>query len=101
MTLNDYDELGIPLMAQKWVTSITPQVNTETETDTVTFYLKSDGSTVNASGWSNPISFSPFSQYQIDTRVVGRFISLRYEIPDNTFAKFSGFDINVSKLSER
>lgn len=45
--------------------------------------------------WGRPTTFDPVTQYQIDTRVNGRFLAFRIECPAGADFDCSGFDLDV------
>lgn len=52
--------------------------------------------------WKTTKSFNIESDYKVDTRVSGRYLSLRVESADiNGYWTLSGFDIDVEEVSER
>ena len=101
MTLHDFDSLGISITSAKLVKSFAPQVITENENQYVTYYIKAEPLNTSVTNWTDPFTYNPYFSHIIDTRISGRYISLRYEIPEQTVAKFSGFDIDVMKISGR
>lgn len=101
MMLYDFDEQGIALSDRKWIKTIIPQVFTEINEQSVSFQIKGDLLVTDTSNWPAPIMFNPHKDYKIDTRIEGRYISLRYNIPAQVSARLNGFDIDVTRISGR
>lgn len=97
MVLYDFDDLGIPITDSKLIRSLSPQIITENSTKPVGFQIKSDKLVTDSTPWPEVRMFNPHEQFRLDYRVSGRYISLRYSIPQNTDARFNGFDLMIEK----
>lgn len=97
----DFDALGLPLSSTKLLRQIVPQVTTNDDTQSVYFTFAADMSNVTESAWKPPVRFNPYEQYKLDCRLIGRYLSLRYEIPAGAAATLSGFDLDIVKIAGR
>lgn len=97
----DLDESGEELRAYKVIKAIYPQINAKSPGQTVN--VKFAG--VNTSGanvsWSVSSSFNPMTDYKIDTREGGRYLSWRVETNDYNDFELSGFDASVVSTGRR
>lgn len=99
--LVDFDSTGLPLEALKLFDSIVPQVTTTDSEQYVNFYIVGDMSPRSATDWPDPMPFYPETMYKLNTRVTGRYLSFRFEIPTGTAAELSGFDLSLTKIAGR
>ena len=81
------------------ITRIIPQINGVGQ---VTFHVGSSNSPMGPVTWKTEKVFNVETDYKVDTRVSGRYLALRVESANTDgYWQLSGFDIDVSEVSER
>lgn len=99
--MKDMDELGVPLYGRKMIRSIVPQFKTSNDTAQIRIQFGQAGSPNAPIAWLNLISLPVYFGVKYDTRINGRYLSMRFEIPAGTDVSFGGFDADVILLSKR
>lgn len=97
----DLDEIGANLYGRKIVTRVVPQYRVWNTDDEMTFQL---GQSKYPSGditWGQEKTFTGYSQDKYDTRINGRYLSIRLGIPAGNYAEFSGYDVDIQTISGR
>jgi len=95
----DLDEQGVPLSGYKNIRNIYPQATITT--GSLTFNFGANDTPTNTFSTSLSKSFTPTTDYKIDTRLAGRY--LNYEIRETNGKDFSvsGFDMDVLTTGRR
>lgn len=97
----DLDELQIPLYGRKLIRRIVPQFHTSNDEAVVNLQFgQSDGVNTPIS-WQSPYPFSPWNDRKYDTRINGRYISMKFTFPVGTDVNFGGFDADLVQISGR
>lgn len=95
----DLDEIRQPLDGYKVVTRMLPQVSTENTDNTELFFEfgASDIPNQNPS-YTASATFDISTDYKIDSRAAGRYLSYKMTVADGDFKdfSFSGFDLDVT-----
>ncbi len=94
----DFDEQGLPSESIKYLTNIYPQIS-----GVGRVYIKV-GSSVTPNSridWSEPQIFTVDEDYKVDFTLTGRYLSVRFEILDDSDIEISGYDMDVSVRSKR
>jgi hypothetical protein len=98
----DMDEIKERLSGYKVVNAIYPQMQTQnTELTTVTFEFGASDIPQNTPTFSETRTYDISSDYKIDSRVSGRYLSYRLIFSDNKDVEFSGFDLDVTATGRR
>lgn len=97
----DVDEAGVTLSDRVLVSKIMPQIQTSTANAIVNFSVGQSTNAMSAISWSASKPFNATVDYKINYRVNGRYIALRMDIPNDVYAEWSGYDIELSKIAGR
>ena len=95
----DLDEIREPLDGYKVVTRMLPQVATENSTDTnLTIEFGASDIPNNTPTYSTTATFDISSDYKVDSRASGRYLSYKFSKASSDYADFelSGFDLDVT-----
>lgn len=97
----DLDETGQNLRAYKSLTNLYPQM-VSASGSTISFSVGAADLPNNAPNYSTVTFFHPSSQYQVNTRAAGRYLSYKVSTvdPESHFA-FTGFDADFLMTSKR
>lgn len=101
MRLCDFDALGLPVISTKLVKEVIPQVLVSDPEEFVNFCIEGDMFNRSTGVWDTPTRFYPYQQHKLNCRTTGRYISIRYEVPNGTSASLSGFDLNITQIAGR
>jgi hypothetical protein len=96
----DLDELS-PLSGYKVITKIFPQVDTTNADKQFTFTFGSSDLLGNNPVYQGSINFDGSTDYKIDTRASGRYLSYKMTVADNKDFSFLGFDLDVLTTGRR
>lgn len=99
--MKDLDELGLPLFGRKMIRTIVPQFKTGDDAATVRIQFGQAGSPNAPISWLSLVTLPVWFGVKYDTRINGRYLSMRYEIPAGSDVGFGGFDADVVLLSRR
>jgi hypothetical protein len=97
----DLDDAGIPLSGYKVVSRLYPQVSTPNSDGTFSFTFGA-ADTPNASpNYSTSVTFNALTDYKVDTRMSGRYLS--YKMTSSTLKDFafSGMDAELVVTGRR
>ena len=95
----DLDEIREPLDGYKVVTRMLPQVATRNTRDTtLTVEFGASDLPNNTPTYSTTTTFDIASDYKVDSRAAGRYLSYKFSKGTNDYADFelSGFDLDVT-----
>jgi hypothetical protein len=95
----DLDEIREPLDGYKVVTRMLPQVATRNSTDTMlTVEFGASDLPNNTPTYSTTTTFDITSDYKVDSRAAGRYLSYKFSKGIDDYADFelSGFDLDVT-----
>lgn len=101
MHINDFDEVGFPLLSTKLIRTLTPQVEIPDSLGEVYFYLEGTKGTKGTNPSNAHLAFSPYEQDKLNSRVNGRYITFRFEIPKGIDVSLSGFDLDIVQVAGR
>ena len=96
----DLDEMS-PLSGYKVITKIFPQVDTSNPDKQFVFTFGSSDLLGNATAYQGSITFDGATDYKIDTRASGRYLSYKMAVSDNKDFSFLGFDLDVLTTGRR
>ena len=96
----DLDELS-PLAGYKVINKIHPQVDTTDANKQFTFVFGAADLIGDATKYGAPIVFDGTTDYKIDTREAGRYLSYKMTVDDNKDFNFLGFDLDVITTGRR
>jgi len=95
----DLDEIREPLDGYKVVTRMLPQVATTNPTDTtLTIEFGASDIPSGTPTYSTSATYDIATDYKVDSRASGRYLSYKFSKPDDDYADFeiSGFDLDVT-----
>jgi hypothetical protein len=97
----DLDEQGIPLTGYKVITKVTPQVSTPNSDGNFNFTFGAATIPTGTPNYDSAIVFDALSDYKLDTRISGRYLS--YKLTSDTLKDFafSGMDVEVMVTGRR
>ena len=98
---NDMDELGLDIYGRKMLRSMVPQVSVSEVDQFIKIRLGVSPSAMNSITWDKPTEFNPWEDSKRDSRVNGRYLSVRFDIPKGVFAEITGYDLDIVKLAGR
>jgi hypothetical protein len=96
----DLDEMS-PLSGYKVITKIFPQVDTSSPNKQFVFTFGSADLLGNTTTYQSSTTFDGTTDYKIDTRASGRYLSYKMAVSDNKDFSFLGFDLDVSTTGRR
>jgi hypothetical protein len=97
------DMEGAPRRAYKQVNALMPSANIQSSDTPLTVYFGTHaesgglGSTI----WDAGQSFDPRTQYKLDTRVAGRYISLKFVMLSADYFTLSAYDLDLTITGRR
>jgi hypothetical protein len=98
----DLDEAGIPLTGYKVISKIVPQVTTINTADkTFAFTFGSAILSGDVPSYSTSQTLDISSDYKLNTRQGGRYLSYKMSLSDTKDFSLSGFDLDVSITGRR
>ena len=96
----DLDEMS-PLSGYKVITKIFPQVDTSNSNKQFVFTFGSSDLLGNTTTYQGSTTFDGATDYKIDTRASGRYLSYKMTVSDNKDFSFLGFDLDVLTTGRR
>lgn len=97
----DLDELGAQIYGNKQINGIYPQCFVTNPQDTISFDIGATPNVNFAITYSDTLTLSPWSDEKADTRVNGKYLALRFNIPQGVHANLSGYDLDVEQIAGR
>jgi hypothetical protein len=97
----DLDEVQAGLRGYKTIRSIVPQAEFEVTDGTFFWQLGATDLPGGPIVYSTNYTYSPDTEYKIDTKVAGRYLAYRISTSDIENFRISGFDADVLLLSKR
>lgn len=97
----DLDEIGSNIYGRKLVTRVVPQYRIWQDDDRMTFQI---GQSKHPSGevtWGVEKLFTGYAQDKYDTRINGRYLSIRITIPAGSYSEMSGYDVDIQQIAGR
>lgn len=95
----DLDETGEEVRAYKMIKAIYPQA--QVDDDDMMFEFGSADYPNADVVWESPSTFDPRSNYKVDTKQAGRYLSWRVSYAGSTNFKLHGFDLDVVATGRR
>ena len=96
----DLDNMGAKLTMFKTVNSVVPQMNMP-GSNPVQFQFGANDLHGKSPSWDDPITYDPDLDYQIDTRVSGRYLAFRVSVSTPNDFTISGFDADIKSNGNR
>jgi hypothetical protein len=100
----DLDEMKQSIDGYKVITRLLPQLST-LNSDNTTFNFQFGASDIPNQNptYGNTVSFDTATDYKIDSRAAGRYLSYKVSLDDNDYKdfSFSGFDIDVTTTGSK
>ena len=99
----DLDELGFDLEGRKSVQSIFPQMSLVFARDGSVLGIRFGFNEYPASGvqYAQSQAFVAYTDYKVDLRTHGRYLSVALDVDDRSDFNLSGYDLKVRKVSRR
>ena len=97
----DLDETKVPLSGYKVVNAIYPQATTTNSNKSITFTFGASDIPNSDPTYGNSTVFNTGTDYKIDSRSAGRYLSYKILVSDNKDFEVSGFDIDISATGAR
>lgn len=97
----DLDELQVQLSGHKVVRGMYPQVSTVAADKVMEWTFGGAQVPNQAPNYQDPISFDIDTDYKVDTRVSGRYLSYKIATPQEKDFSLSGFDLDVVVTGRR
>lgn len=97
----DLDEAGLPLSGYKVISRLYPQLNTTNADKQVTFTFGATDLISQAPSYGADITFNMETDYKIDTRNAGRYVSYKMTYTDEKDFQLTGFDMDVTVTGRR
>lgn len=97
----DLDEQGIALSGYKVINTFYPQMNTPNSNGNFEFTFGAADIPTATPNYDDPITFDCSSEYKVDTRIAGRYLSYRLSSSSLKDFSFSGMDVNVIVTGRR
>ena len=98
----DLDETGSAARQYVVITRLYPQADTINASNTkMTFEFGASDIPRNVPTYSTPVTFDIATDYKIDSRAAGRYLSYRMTLTDNKDFDLSGWDIEVTPTGSR
>lgn len=97
----DVDDLGADIYGRKLIRRIVPQFRVISPGESVRIKVGSSRFISDDIEWGPEKTIFPFTDSKYDTRVNGRYLSLRVTIPSNVDADLGGYDIDLLRISGR
>jgi len=92
------ESLGMALDARKFIASLYPLVQANSSSGFSVAFGRSENPDSVVS-FETPIPFDPKTQYKVDTRTNGRFLSTGFNFPAGGGYYLSGYDVDIRRLS--
>ena len=97
----DMDEQGIPLSGHKVVNRLLPQISTTGEDGAFKFRFGAAMTPNQTPSYGPDVSFNALTDYKVDTRMAGRYLSYRLSTDSLKDFAFSGMDVDVVVTGRR
>lgn len=96
----DMDETGEEIRAYKMLKRVYPQMDDFSVTGISLKFAATDYNVLYPA-WGASVAYDPSSSHKADTRVAGRYLGWRVEVPASNDFRFSGFDADIVTISRR
>ena len=96
----DLDEMS-PLTGYKVISKVVPQVDTTNANKQFIFNFGAADLIGSATVYGPSITFNGSTDYKIDSREAGRYLSYKMSVPDNKDFNFLGFDVDIMTTGRR
>jgi len=100
MTFDGSQSAGAPLVASKMMSRVMPLVSVSTG-DLMGISLGANMTATSPVVYAAPVTFSPASQYFLNSRVNGRFLAVRVDADLTTDFDLTGFDLDLTLMGTR
>ena len=91
----------IPLNGYKVISAVYPQMTTVSDNANFEFTFGAADYGVHTPNYQDPVTFDSSSQYKVDTRIAGRYLSYKLATPNVKDFAFSGMDVEVVVTGRR
>ena len=90
----DLDEAKVPLSNFKWVSNIYPQAYIYRDIP-MTLQMGAANTPQGLPNYANTLTFNPSTDYQLNTRESGRYLSMKFSVSGLADYELTGFDLDV------
>jgi len=97
----DLDEAQIPLFGYKVINRIYPQASTVSPDPEIQFEFGASDLATEVSQYQSPITFNMATEYKVDTRMSGRYLSYKVSTAVPKDFTLSGFDLDLQLVGRR
>lgn len=97
----DLDEQGYPISGYKVINTFYPQMNTPNSDGNFQFTFGAADIPTSTPNYEAATTFDSAAKYKVDTRISGRYLSYKLELPALKDFTFSGMDVNVIVTGRR
>lgn len=97
----DMDEQGYPISGYKVINTFYPQMSTPNPNGNFQFTFGAADIPTSTPNYESTLTFDSAVEYKVDTRISGRYLSYKLELPALKDFSFSGMDVNVIVTGRR
>lgn len=97
----DLDDISAQIVGQKMLRRIFPQIVTPDSDNQVFIQLGRNQFSGSDLIWSESRLFDPRTMYKQDSRNTGRYLAIRIDLPAGSYARISGYDVEIIPISGR
>ena len=91
----DLDEVGMPLAGYKVLKGFVPQISTRDASTSMQFTFGASDLPSGVPGYGSAITFDTATDYKVDTRIAGRYLSYKVSDTARKDFRFSGMDVDA------
>lgn len=100
-TYKDVDDLGADIYGRKLIRRVVPQFRVTSPSESVRLRVGSSPTLTAAIAWDRERVLFPWVDSKYDTRINGRYLSMRVTIPEGVDAELGGYDLDLLRISGR
>jgi hypothetical protein len=97
----DLDEQGIPLSGYKIISRLTPQVSTDSSNGQFEFTFGAADTPHATPNYGNEVTFDALTNYKVDARMAGRYLSYKMTATIDKDFSFTGMDVEITVTGRR
>lgn len=101
VVFKDFDDVGAEAFGRKMIKRVYPYIRAPDTDSTLNVIIGASDSPNQTIRWEPTLTFNPFDDHKLDTRINGRYIAMRIEFPKTTYAQVSGFDMDLVQIARR
>lgn len=97
----DLDEQGIPLTGYKVISRLAPQVSTDSSNGQFEFTFGAADTPHATPNYGNEVTFNALTDYKVDARMAGRYLSYKMTATNDKDFSFTGMDVEITVTGRR